>query len=63
MPLDNYTCITLQNCSIKNFSEYVKQVDNLGRLAVTESHIDCNTKLRIIANRIIEIAFNVGYNI
>lgn len=36
-----------------------KQVDNLGRLAIIGSHI----KLRIIANKRIEAAFNEEYNI
>lgn len=62
MPLDNYACFTLQHCSIEAFSEYIKQVDNLGRLAMIGSHITCNIKLRIIANRRIEVAFNQRYN-
>lgn len=37
MLLDNYTCFTLQNYSAKVFSEYIKQADNLGRLAVLKS--------------------------
>ena len=36
-----------------------KQVDNLGRVAIIGSHI----KLRIIANKRIEAAFNEEYNI
>lgn len=47
MPLDNYTCFMLLNCSIETFSEYIKQVDNLGRLAVIGNHIDCNTRLSV----------------
>ena len=50
MPLDNYTCFMLLNCSIETFSEYIKQVDNLGRLAVIGNHIDCNTRLSVWYN-------------
>lgn len=48
MPLDNYTCFTLQYCSIEAFSEYIKQVNNLGKLAVIKSYIDCNIKLKLL---------------
>ena len=63
MPLDNYTYLTLQHFSVEAFSEYIKKIDNIGRLVVLGSYIDCNIKFRIIANRRIEIAFNQGYNI
>lgn len=58
MSLDNYPCFSLQHCYIEAFSENIKQVDNLGRLTVTGSHIDSNIKLRIIAYRRTEIALN-----
>lgn len=60
MLLDNYTCFTLQNYSAKVFSEYIKQADNLGRLAVLKSQINHNIKLRSIVDKGIEVAFNEG---
>lgn len=62
MPLDNYTCFTLQNCFIEAFCEYIKQVDNLRRLVVIGSHKDYSIKLSVITNRRIEVAFNEGCN-
>lgn len=63
MPLDNYPYFILQNCSNETFCKDIKQVDNLGRLAVIESHIGYSIKLRIIANRRLEIVYQKGYNI
>lgn len=54
---------TLQHCFIKTFSDYIKKVDNLGRLEIIGTHIDYNIKLRIIADRRLEVVFNEGYNI
>ena len=54
---------TLQHCFIKTFSDYIKKVDNLGRLAIIGTHIDYNIKLRIIVDRRLEVVFNEGYNI
>lgn len=63
MPLDNYPYFILQNCSNENFCEDIKQVDNLGKEAVIESHIGYSIELRIIANRRLEIVYKEGYNI
>ena len=58
-----YSPRSIQYCSIEAFKEYIKQVNNLGRLIVIRSYIDCNIKLRVITNIRIEVAFNERYNI
>lgn len=61
MPLDNYTCLTLQNCFVEIFS--ILDVNNPRRLVVIGTHINCNVKLKIIVNRRLELTFNQGYDI
>lgn len=58
-----YSPRSFQYCSIEAFRQYIKQVNNLGRLIVIRSYIDCNIKLRVITNIRIEVAFNERYNI
>ena len=42
-----YSPRSFQYCSIEAFRQYIKQVNNLGRLIVIRSYIDCNIKLRV----------------
>ena len=58
-----YSPRSFQYCSIEAFREYIKQVNNLGRLIVIRSYTYYNIKLRVITNIRIEEAFNERYNI
>lgn len=42
-----YSPRSFQYCSIEAFRQYIKQVNNLGRLIVIRSYIYCNIKLRV----------------